>query len=41
MCIRDRSGIEKIIEFNLTDEEKSALDNTLDAVKKTVAETKL
>ena len=35
------SGIEKIIEFNLTDEEKSALDNTLDAVKKTVEETKL
>ena len=35
------SGIEKIIEFSLTDEEKSALDNTLDAVKKTVEETKL
>ena len=35
------NGIEKIIEFSLTDEEKSALDNTLDAVKKTVEETKL
>ena len=35
------SGIEKIIEFSLTDKEKSALDNTLDAVKKTVEETKL
>ena len=35
------SGIEKIIEFSLTDEEKSALDNTLNAVKKTVEETKL
>ena len=34
-------GIEKIIEFNLTDEEKGALDNTLNAVKKTVSETKL
>ena len=35
------SGIEKIIEFNLTDDEKDALDNTLNAVKKTVSETKL
>ena len=34
-------GIEKIIEFNLTDDEKNALENTLDAVKKTVSETKL
>ena len=34
-------GIEKIIEFSLTDEEKSALKNTLNAVKKTVSETKL
>jgi len=34
-------GIEKIIEFNLTDEEKGALDDTLNAVKKTVSETKL
>ena len=34
-------GIEKIIEFNLTDEEKEALGNTLNAVKKTVRETKL
>ncbi|MEE3152539.1 MAG: malate dehydrogenase [Candidatus Neomarinimicrobiota bacterium] len=34
-------GIEKIIEFSLTDEEKSALKNTLNAIKKTVSETKL
>ena len=34
-------GIEKIIEFSLTDEEKSALENTLNAVKKTISETKL
>ena len=34
-------GIEKIIEFNLTDKERKALDNTLNAVKKTVSETKL
>ena len=35
------SGIEKIIEFNLTDDEKNALETTLNAVKKTVSETKL
>ena len=34
-------GIEKIIEFNLTDDEKDALEDTLNAVKKTVSETKL
>ena len=34
-------GIEKIIEFSVTDKEKSDLANTLDAVKKTVAETNL
>ena len=34
-------GIEKIIEFNLTDDEKNALENTLNAVKKTVSETEL
>ena len=34
-------GIEKIIEFNLTGDEKNALENTLNAVKKTVSETKL
>ena len=34
-------GIEKIIEFNLTDDEKDDLENTLNAVKKTVSETKL
>jgi malate dehydrogenase len=33
-------GIEILIEFSLTDEEKSALENTLNAVKKTVSETK-
>ena len=35
------SGIEKIIEFSLTEDEKGALENTLNAVKKTVSETKL
>ena len=34
-------GIEKIIEFGLTDAEKSSLENTLTAVKKTVSETNL
>ena len=34
-------GIEKIIEFSLTEDEKGALENTLNAVKKTVSETKL
>ena len=35
------NGIEEILEFSLTTEEKEALNNTLDAVKKTVSETKL
>ena len=35
------NGIEKILEFDLTEEEKNSLNNTLDAVKKTVSETKL
>ena len=34
-------GIEKIIEFSLTDAENSSLENTLTAVKKTVSETNL
>ena len=34
-------GIEKIVEFSLTDAEKSSLENTLTAVKKTVCETNL
>ena len=34
-------GIEKIIEFSLTDAEKNSLENTLKAVKKTVSETNL
>jgi len=34
-------GIERIIEFQLTDVEKSTLQHTLEAVKKTVAETNL
>ena len=34
-------GIEKILEFDLKDEEKAALDNTLEAVKNTVKETGL
>ena len=35
------NGIEKILEFDLLDHEKDMLNNTLDAVKKTVEETKL
>lgn len=35
------NGVEKILEFELTVDEKSALNNTLEAVKKTVAETGL
>jgi malate dehydrogenase len=34
-------GVEKIIEFELSDEERAALDNTITAVKKTAAETGL
>jgi malate dehydrogenase len=34
-------GVEKILEFTLTDDEKAELKNTLDAVKKTVSETGL
>ena len=34
-------GVEKILEFQLTEEEKSALQNTLQHVKKTVEETGL
>jgi len=34
-------GVEQILEFDLHDDEKAALDKTLDAVKKTVAETGL
>ena len=34
-------GVEKVLEFSLTDEEKAGLNKTLDAVRKTVAETGL
>ena len=34
-------GVEKVLEFSLTDEEKTGLNKTLEAVKKTVAETEL
>tara|TARA_A100001037_G_scaffold203600_1_gene182125 strand:+ start:146 stop:1081 length:936 start_codon:yes stop_codon:yes gene_type:complete len=34
-------GVEKILEFDLKDEEKASLDNTLEAVKNTVKETGL
>ena len=34
-------GVEKVLEFSLTEDEKSELNNTLDAVKKTVADTGL
>ena len=36
-----KKGVEKILEFELHDDEKSALDDTLEAVKKTVLETGL
>ena len=35
------NGVEKILEFKLTDEEKEELNQTLEAVKKTIAETGL
>ncbi len=35
------NGVEQILEFSLTNEEKVELDQTLEAVKKTVAETNL
>jgi malate dehydrogenase len=34
-------GVEKVLEFSLTDDEKSELNNALDAVKKTVTDTGL
>ena len=34
-------GVERILEFELQEKEKTALNDTLEAVKKTVAETKL
>ena len=36
-----KGGVEKILEFELYDDEKLALNSTLEAVKKTVLETKL
>lgn len=36
-----KGGVEKILEFDLSDSEKSELNKTLDAVKQTVEETKL
>ena len=36
-----KDGVEKILEFDLSDSERSALESTLGAVKKTVEETKL
>ena len=36
-----RGGVEKILEFDLQDDERVALKNTLEAVKKTVSETQL
>ena len=35
------NGVEKIIEFKMNDEEKTQLDQTLEAVKKTIVETGL
>ena len=36
-----KNGVEKILEFDLSDSERSALESTLGAVKKTVEDTKL
>ena len=36
-----RGGVEKILEFDLQDDERVALKNTIEAVKKTVSETQL
>ena len=36
-----RGGVEKILEFDLQDDERVGLKNTLEAVKKTVSETQL
>ena len=38
---KDFNKILDMAKINLTDDEKDALDNTLNAVKKTVSETKL
>ena len=35
------NGIEEILEFSLLDDERAELNNTLEAVKKTVEETGL
>ena len=35
------NGVEKIVEFKMNEEEKSQLNQTLNAVKKTVTETGL
>ena len=35
------NGVEKIVEFDMNDEEKDQLNQTLSAVKKTVSETGL
>ncbi len=40
-CVIGGGGVEKILEIDLTDDEKTLLGNTLEAVKKTVAETGL
>ncbi len=40
-CVIGAGGIERILEIDLTDDEKEALNKTLEAVKKTVSETKL
>ena len=39
--VRGNNGIEKILEFDLLDDEKNELNKTLKAVKKTVKETGL
>ena len=40
-CVIGGGGVEKILEITLTDDEKKLLENTLNKVKSTVAETGL
>lgn len=40
-CVIGSGGVEKILEIDLSDDERTLLDNTLEAVRKTVAETGL
>ena len=41
LFVYDKNGIEKILEFDLLNDEKEELNNTLNSVKNTVKETGL